>query len=235
MDDNELKQKIVDLVTQHWSDDKRPILLAQLGQVLARDGIDLRSALRGRRLRSFLSEELNDRLQIIQSPGDQLVQGVVPLEAVAQGEAVFKSAVEHAPAKSAAPRYHPRFWLAFLKQMPPGYNRIINLAEPITFRDVIEGAEMSPGEHEIRAKDLVAGENLQKSERDAKTLERIRGWLQENGVDESVVLAKPRDPKPQFADSLLFALLDAIEDSDLKRIALPLDIVRKLRDVTFGR
>lgn len=235
MDENELKEKIVDLVAQRWMADKSPLLLAQLGQMFAQEGIDLRPILKGRRMRSFISAELNDRLQIIQSPTDKLVQGVVPLEVAAEGEAAFRSVVESQSVKPVAPRYHPRFWLAFLKQMRPDQIRIINLTDPITFRDVAEGAETPSGEYVIRAKDLISDENLTKSERDAKTLERIREWLQANGVHEAVVLAKPRDSKPQFADCLLFALLDALEDSELKRVALPLDIVRKLRDVPVGR
>lgn len=229
--DQLVKQSIVALAAEHWSEE-RVLLLAQIGQYLTRQGINLRDALGNRKLAAYLADELEGVLRVVPSPTDPLVQAVVP--AVVEQENItadhFKRAGRRATDVSHGKRFDRSLWLAFSRLIAPGQKRIVTLGDKVVFVDLPESAEVATGVP-VGADDIVPVIDGQtKHDRDLQIAQKITQWIERNGVQSEAVLERQQQPRVQTqrSESALGLLLATLDADEMRRISMPLDIVNKL-------
>lgn len=124
------------------------------------------------------------------------------------------------------PRFQPRFWAAFAVPLSAGERRYINL-ETMKFdsnRDALETNSTDVREIEARFIAPVGA-----SGNASETVERISNWLKEQGLDSTPFLMTRKRVRRE-GRSLLDAVLTALDGDQLKRVSLPLDIVKTLND-----
>ena len=229
MEPNELNERIVEIVEQHWDDQQMPLLLSRLGGH-DRGEIARLARQHANSLGAYLRQELGDRLQVIKHSERPVLIGVLPLEAESQAD--VDGWLESAQGKSAsgAPRYHPAFWAAFRKPLDEMKSRFISVTPPIRFQDAYPedapAAFVEIGPEYIADSEMDAGEVLQNAQ----------DWLEENNLQSTAFLAlssgedrRERRGQAQVADNLLDRLIDALDPSELKRVSMSLDVVVKLR------
>ena len=100
----------------------------------------------------------------------------------------------------------------------------MNIQPPLYFRD--ESPEVHPTGFVEIERDYIADSDAD----DATVQQKINDWLAEKEIDPSIF---GRDTNKKSAclpaDDLLGRLLFALEPEELKRMSIPLDIVKKLR------
>lgn len=230
MEPHELNERIVELVEQHWDDQQMPLLLSRLG---GRDRGEIARLARqqSNSLGAYLRQELADRLQVIQHSERPVLIGVLPLDAEAESD--VDGWLENAQGKSGsgAPRYHPAFWAAFRKPLDEMKSRFISIAPPIRFQDTFP--EDGPEGFVEVGREYIADSEMDAAE----VLENAQDWLEENNLQPAAFLAassgddrrERRGAAAHSGDNLLDRLIDALDQNELKRVSMPLDVVVKLR------
>lgn len=125
----------------------------------------------------------------------------------------------------AAPRFIPRFWAAFAIPLRADEDRHIDL-DTCDF-----GSKETMFAHgkDIRRIDPSFIAPQEASGSATETVERIYRWLETEGLDAKRFELQPRRTR-NGADSLLQHLLSALDRDQLKRVNLPLDVVKSLSD-----
>lgn len=232
MADDKIKEKIVSLANEHWQQ-KTILLLAQVGQVLNREGINLKEVLRGRRLSAFIGAEMHDSLEIVPSPTDPLVQAVKPKDGTFDGPIAdyFGRHGKSAGSPAAVHRFNRSLWLAFSRAIQSGNKRIVLIDTEVTFQDVKDDAPEQPG-FVLTQADIVLPDGLQKDQRDLLIAEKIVGWATLNSIPINSLHEQAREKHERVTHApyttLLTLLIDCLEPEELRRINMPLDIISKL-------
>lgn len=231
-----LKQRIIDQVVQHWTEKKQILLLAQLGARLNREGLNLGEALGGRKLASFIEDELASNLSIMRLEAAPLTVGVVPKE-VAEGEGIpgyFAPSRYESSQPVETPRIQPAFWAAFLKQLSPGMARKIEFEPKIHWRDVPSEAPDLAAAKVIGQEFIVNDTGLSPNEVSVQVFNSIKKWLTANSVALDVVQEK-RDHQGAIdanikadGNNLMARIISALSQEQLQRTQLPLDVVSRL-------
>ena len=222
---DDLNDRIVELVDQHWEEHEMPLLLSRLGGH-DRGEIARLARQRANSLGAYLRQELADRVRLIQHSERPVLIGVLPMDAKVEDD--VDGWLESAQGKSAggAPRYHPAFWAAFRKPLDEMKSRYISVSPPIRFQDTFP-EDRPEGFVEI------APEYIADSEMDASAvLENAQDWLEDNELQTTAFLASSPSSSPSYSHQggdLLERLARALDRNELKRVSLPLDIVMKLR------
>ena len=231
-----LKQHIIDQVVQHWQEKKQILLLAQLGARLNREGLNLGEALGGRKLASFIEDELASNLSIMRLQAAPLTVGVVP-RAVAEGEGIpgyFASRRYEGSQPVEIPRIQPAFWAAFLKPLLPGMARKIELEPKIHWQDVpADTPDLATGKV-IGEEFMVNDKSLSPHEVSVQVFKSIENWLNVNSLTLDAVQEK-RDNQGAIdanikagGNNLMARIISALSQEQLQRTQLPLDVVSKL-------
>lgn len=122
------------------------------------------------------------------------------------------------------PRFHSSFWTAFARPLVENEQRFINLS---SLRFGAKEEVAGNGDEDIREIEgrFVATEEASRNVSDM--LRRIDEWLADQCLDRDRFLAKERKAQPRKA-SLLAAIIDSLSVDQLRRISLPLDVVKTL-------
>lgn len=212
----------------HWDSKGQPLLLATLGQAAIAAGINLRTTLGDRKLADFVREELAAEIQVEPSPNAPQHPQVKPagLNAAVGPNPETEGAVQGA-------RLHRALWLAFSRPIAQGFLRRIQVEPVVRFWDAQPPLAEVAGRLPVGSDYIApAAEALAPRLRDDVVLENIRRWMRDNALDISEfesgrspsVASKPRvDP-----NNPLLLLIDSLDDGELKRVMLPLDVIAKL-------
>lgn len=225
------KEVIVQLTSEHWTRNKRALLLASVGQTLTKRGYSLGAELRGQKLASFIQQELKDRIAVFRSPHDPLVLGMVPIEeANAPDLNVLFAPASGEAAHSRGTIFDKGLWVAFSHQLVPGYIRKMQFHPEIRYIDVLTESADSVDGTVIPPESILPVGVMPKAERDAQLQKNIVSWLEANKLEKDLGIARHRDKDilSNSGDSLLSIVLDALDAKERERVALPLDIVAKL-------
>lgn len=213
---SDIDRQIVDRVSERWKENKTPLLLSELGSM--ENGIIGRHAKeKAPNLKGYLENYLAEFIQVVSHPDKAGVVGVIPAEMKDFSIDAFAKGVNRKI-------FHSPFWAAFRRPLDTPKRRYLSLEPPNYFQDT-ELEEAPDGFIEIEPRYI--------ADADTETIEitkHIEGWIKLNNLDESQFLSahKKKDSSlPQ--DSLLDRFLLALDVEDLKRVSMPLDIIRKLR------
>ena len=221
----ELSDRIVRLVEEHWAERKTALLLSNLGNsdhgAIGRHAKD-----RSGSLKAYVRDALSDRVKIIQHSSRFAVIGALPAGAELDDNVnvddlfpVADAQDLHSPA-----RYHRALWAAFRLPLSNDKGRYVSADGPVRFVDVAAG---SAPEGFVQ----VDGELVDPADGDPRSIEgRILKWVADNDLDVSRFQARTQGPDPGSpSDDLLGQVLDALGPEELRRLSMPLDIVQKLR------
>jgi hypothetical protein len=129
-------------------------------------------------------------------------------------------------------RYNSTFWAAFSKPLSDGYTRLIEFEPELHFEDVLNKNEIDSLRKKIISADFINQSAVLPTAKTSQAISlKIKKWLSENNIPLDCVKAKNMDSKAlkvEESKSLLEYLMLALDDSELKRIQIPLDIVAKL-------
>jgi len=233
LEPSQLDARIVELVKQCWEERNKPLLLSQLGG--ADSGEIARSAkLTAASLGEYLHRRLDSKVRVIRHSRNPTIIGAVPADVEADTDDLLASTYGHSERlkEGASPRFHPAFWAAFRKRLDGSRKRYISVKKPLEFRD------MSSEDLEERQAGFVEGsveiERKYIADTEAEPAEvhqKACDWLEKNNLDQVPFLMKNESAiSHPFHNDLLGRLLLVLGDDELRRISMPLDIVRKLRN-----
>ena len=220
----DLDQRIVSLVQQSWEEHQMPLLLSRLG---AQDGGEIARLAKQEAfsLAGYLRDRLADDVRVIQHSSKPVVVGAVPADV--EGEASdFDAWLErtHGQSVGMPPRFHPAFWAAFRVPLDETKRRYMGLVQPLRFVDAYpEDRPEGEGYAEIE------WEYIDSELEPSEVQHNVDDWLEANGLEAAPFLATGRPASRASSEDLLSRLLAALDPDEQKRLAMPLDIVAKLR------
>lgn len=232
-------ETLTEVVKSHWSSTGRALLLSQVKRELAKRGIDLVSALEGRKLKDALVEEGGSDVRLVRNPLQPLVWGLLPSAADAPGELgeLFGPLEDKTVAASRAPRFGRGVWLAFAKPLKIGCRRFLEVGPPSRMFDIPDGGMPPPAGVEIDPSFIYnpSGELVPNEHHEAQVEKNIREWALHKGIELEKLLAsapavagKAREGAGHFD----IADFSGLSSSEKARILIPLDLLSKIR---FGR
>lgn len=220
-----LKQSVLHSIESHWSEHKTPILLAQLGFMDNGEISNQLSKLElGLNLKQFIETYLDEVATIQRDTMNKAIIGVMPTKALEKHpsafDLLFKTIKDNKITELKKPRKFSQFiWIAFRKELKNGYSRYVSLEPDGEFYDIKLGAAVPAQTIEICNDELSS-----EKEKAVATAHKIENWAKKNDLElESLLLNETTQPS-----SLLSTILDVLSDADLKRISIPLDIIKKL-------
>lgn len=232
--DSALKQFIVTHTKRTFDEKQTGILLSQIGTLIAKEPPQLRNSLGSKKLADFISEEMADTIQIISPPEDSKLKVALPVSVPVSGNiSGFIPKRIASNDTNDIPRYNIAFWAAFSQPLTNGYTRLIKFEPEIHFEDVKNPESATHTSKTISPDFIINQTDATNSSPGVLSLQisnNIRKWLLENGVAFDLVKAQYVDSKASGSgkESLLEILMSVLEESELKRIQIPLDIVAKL-------
>lgn len=232
-----LKDLIESVTKETYRDEGKGVLLSQLGEYISKNHPGLKEELGGKKLAQFIVDEMSEVLQIRTSPENRIVKIALPNEVEVGGD--FKKFLPVRANLSekveVVPRYNKVFWAAFLYPLEVGRVRVVELEPIIRFNDLGQEA-VDGGVLKVITPDFIVdltGE-VGSAKKSQRVNEKIQIWLNKYSVELSAVLEKKERSPKQIqgtqvrGETLLDALIAALDSSDLKRIQIPLDVVAKL-------
>lgn len=220
----ELADRVTELVDEHWRTHEEPLLLSQLGTADQGDVGRLARELSGN-LAVFIKRNAADRVRLANGSAHPLVLAAVPANVDQKVEVDDLLARARERAATSGPRYHQAFWAAFRVPLEEGQRRFLSTRMPFQFEDTPAAKESHPVGYVEVERQYVAD-----AECDAQGVQRlIACWLDANELDEGAFLASNSAVSELPKHDLLGRLLIALDAEDLKRMTIPLDIIKKLR------
>ena len=219
---DELDNRIVGLIRQHWEEEKKPLLLSQLGSLDSGRVAKGAKSLMGS-LGVYLRVRLAGKVRVLQHSTKPVVVGAIPSDVDVPASDVDRLLGQGSEGGKGVGRYKAAFWAAFRKPLDPSERRYLHVDQPCHFRDSGDEAVAGHGYTEIE-RSFIADQGAD----DTKTEESIRAWLESKGM-EAQEFYQSRDGTSLPHDDLLGRLVSALDAEDLKRMTVPLDIVQKLR------
>ena len=221
----ELADRIVRWVEEYWTEHEKPLLLSQLGGLENGEIATLTKQESGS-LKAYLREHLEDRVRVIQHSSKFAVIGAIPAQAkiaedISDDELIHRTS---SPLTKHVAHYLPSVWRAFRKPIEDSKRRYLSVKAPFHF---VDGTEEGKPEGLVEVdREFVAETNSDPIEIERKIL----SWVEGNKLEISLFQSKRRLSGQQLpANDLLSKLLVSLSEEDLRRISMPLDIVRKLR------
>lgn len=233
---NPLREFIIELANNTYSEEGKGLLLSQVGDRLSKQHPELRNVLGSRKLVGFIETDLTNDVQILTSPENPIVKVILP-ENVAVNENMMQFFPQRGTTSSSVrkPRYNHAFWAAFSHRLVSGRTRLVGFEPQVHYED-IEGNVPVGTIKKVVPRELIIDETTEPDlvKRTQRINKIISDWLQTNNLSLDIVEAKAekewasaRIPGSNKG-SLLEVLLAALDDADLKRIQMPLDVVAKL-------
>jgi hypothetical protein len=209
-----IRSRIESLVEERFATGADSYYLSQLGNDLGQD-LPILEKLSRQRLSEFIQKEFD--FEIGRTGQHQNI-----LYVVRPGHAIS----EIQTPKPGIPRYLSRFWAAFSIPLSEGERRFIDIHTLSFGPDELSLRGTGRDIREIRP-ELIVPRGTYGSATDIA--DRIDRWLQEQHLDRAPFLAQ-QGHSARDLPSLLDQLLDALDGGQLKRISLPLDIIRTLSE-----
>lgn len=208
-----IKSRISSVIEEHFSSGTGHLFLAALGTKL---GADLRplEKLTGMKLSEFVRSSFSYEIGVT---GEH--KNILYL--VAPG----KSAETINQPPPPTPRYLPKFWAAFAIPLADAQERHIDLE---TLRFGPDATELKTAASDVRRIDAKYIAPRDASGSASGTAARIAAWLDEQHLKNDRFLDARK--RPRETETLLDALLSALDGDELKRVSLPLDIVKALAE-----
>ena len=221
----DLDGRIVSSVREWWDEHRMPLLLSRLGsQYNGEIARQTREQAGG--LGAYLHQRLSDRVRVIQHSTRPPLIGAIPADIDAGAIGDFDVLLDRtrSQAPQTAPRFHPGFWAAFRKPLHESKRRYMSVQAPLHFQD-------EPPDHRPEGFVEVAREYVVGPEAEATDVQqKIQVWLADNGLEPTAFLVTSKAGTAHLpSDDLLGRLLLALDQDDLERLSMPLDIVNKLR------
>lgn len=222
---SDVDRQIVHWVRERWKENKTPLLLSELGN-MEQGNIGAHAKEKAQNLKSYLRNYLVEYIQIVSHPDKASVVGVIPAEvkdfSIVNFDRLTTSGDGLSP--SDTPRYRAAFWAAFKKPIDASKRRYLRLIPPTDFQDM-ELEEAPDGFIEIEHK-YIADVNMETME----IMKRIEEWIKINKFDKAQFLwTHKRKDSTLPSYNLLDRFLLALDPEDLKRVSMPLDIIKKMR------
>ena len=231
---NALKEFIVEHTNKAFEKGRTGLLLSQIGTLIAKESPQLRNSLGSRKLADFIAEEMAYTIKIVSHPEDSKLR--IALPATEQANDNIMSFFPKRNATSSAkdiPRYNRVFWAAFSQPLSEGYTRSIEFKPELRFEDIM-GVPSATNTNKTISSDFILNQasntGSSPAQRSLQIATNIKKWLLENGVPLDLVIAQNVDSRVtgSHKESLLEILMEALDESELKRIQIPLDIAAKL-------
>ena len=220
----ELKDRIANLIDEHWHQRSEPLLLSQLGAADHGEVGRLAKAQSGS-LAAFMEHNVADRVRIVRGSTNPLVFAAVPasIDVNVEVDDLLERVRDHAA--TGGPRFHPAFWAAFRVPLDDGNRRFVSTRTPIRFEDLQSLTEGQPaGYVELDRRYIAAAEC------DAGGVQQlIADWLCHCGLDAKTYLVASNAASELPKNDLLGRLLMALDTDDLERVTMPLSVIDKLR------
>ena len=223
--DSTLNRQLLNIVQEHWRQHRSAILLSQLGSQIDRaESLQIKDDYGS--LAGYLRKELSDDISLLHSRASPTIVGAIPADAETNGDKDPETLLLYTPKRSqrSSPRFHPAFWAAFVKELAPEVRRYLSVGPPPRFRD-LEQEETQENSIEI-PREYITGTD----ENAGRVHESISNWLHNNRLEEANFLSGVDATHAHVpSDDLLGRLVVALSPDELRRMSIPMDIVRKLR------
>jgi hypothetical protein len=199
-----------------------------IGPELAKQKINLQEAIKPLRLIQFIQLYCSAECKVIRHTQNPVRIGIVPITAVVplNSDELFDrfSAIS----KPQGPLFRRAVWTAFIKPIEPNKKRYLRTdAVEVSFQETAS-VPPSDGQYvELTPAEVFSqfdGSEVSK----ARVADAIKEWASRNNIHEDAVIVKslvPSDELPKRSQLLDF--IASLNDDELKRINLPLDIVKK--------
>jgi hypothetical protein len=184
--------------------------LSQLGNELGEDRKVIES-LTGRKLSDLLSSELGFQLE---------------RTGVHNNVLFIRRPGSDSPPPAAKPRFRRAFWLAFATPLEGDSERHINIDTLRWAADAEQVTEKGADVRTIPAKFIAQDAEAS----DSDIISQIESWLNEQGLEEDRFQVQKRRADRHGERSLLDAVLTALSADQLKRVTLPLDVIKVLSE-----
>lgn len=229
-----IEDEIIKMVNDSWDQEKKLVLLARIGQHLNRSGLDLKGYLKGKKLASEINHgNLGKKIKLVTSPQDKLVHAAAPINAELSSELeIYFKKDQELKAKEKNIKFNKIIWIAFTRPLNENKDRFIKIVPDLSFQDIQKGTEVP--DIFLDRKFIVFDEIPRKSDRDLNVEKNIMQWAKENQIDIEDIKEKDFDRNSKtekICISMLEKIISSLDSSELKRISLPLDIVKKLNNL----
>lgn len=232
---------ILQFCENYWKEHKKALLLSYLGSNLGRAGIEnIEEWLGGRKLLEVVRDNYVEHLRIEEDPNNSGIWGVFPKDADLEGDlrTYFKrGSVRTDSWNRPAQRFDRGLWAAFTWPLADESIRLIEFGSEVRFSDIgREAAEIS-GALKIDSNLIVPRSDGFDPDRYSKIRANIEAWASANNVDVFKLLQRPSrkvrrvniEPDlPVSGDTALHKFLGLIDQRDLSRIEVPLDVIAGL-------
>lgn len=233
MNEDDLKTTIVAFVGEVWKRGE-PALLSQVGQLNDGEVAEASKVISGR-LSTYISTQLRDDVILIRHSSIIPLIGVIPRNSETESLKEFDHMLEKKKSelsdRSGRPRLNPSFWAAFRKLLDPDQRRYLAVADRINFVNKPSDEAAPAGMLEIQ-REYIAQNDL---ETDREIFEKIEKWCINNELTLSKFERKVEE-LPQLKSSasnrtsrsVLDRILEILNEDDLRRIQITMDVVKKL-------
>lgn len=219
-EEEDVRNCILKTVNEAWKDSK-PALLSALGAGL-QGRVSSFAKSKSVTLRRYIEQELESDLRIIQHSQHTAMIAVVPKAAEIGDADRVLDGIRHGN-RGKTYRFSPAFWAAFRKTLPEGMMRILKTDGSNNFETVSLGTSIADGSVEISSEFIAKSDEVG----DDDVYNSILQWCRDCGFEPERFLFENTEPRP-VAESLLNSIFDALNENDLQRVVMPLDVVKKL-------
>lgn len=223
----ELKDFIYETVSQHYHNSGKGILLANIGWAIFHQRPHLRDCLGKRKISEFMAQEMHEKIQVTPSVDNSAVKIATPICAPKTIEA--QNVNQITPAVKSRRFYAGAAFLAFSHPLAPGLQRILTIQPVLYFKDIPVDSPFPTGGYRITSEFIV---DIGGNKNSTPLLdEKINQWLEVNNLPLKELLRpnKPAHAKQKSPLNALDILISALNEDDLRRIQIPLDIISKLQ------
>ncbi|MGC5799459.1 hypothetical protein [Sphingomonas sp. NFX23] len=204
-----IRARIATLIEGHFATGKPAYYLSQLGNQIGEADRKLLENLTHKKMSQFVADAFDYKIGR-SGQHDNILYLIAPAGTVVP--------------PVATPRYNSRFWAAFKVPLQEGERRFIDIE---TFDFAADAAQLATQDDTIReidAKFLPKGSDIAMPD---VILGRIAEWLDAQGLDQGPFLIQ-RNRQHSKQESLLTALINALDKDQQKRVSLPLDVIKTL-------
>lgn len=227
-----IKEKILEMITKSWTDKKQAMLVAKIGHNLIKENINIKKELGGCGLAEFIQKELSDKLKFISSPKDPMIKAAIPVDAVINDDINDHFSKPSSGTKNPTFKridFHRGLWKGFSSQLEENQHRIIKIEPEIFYEDRADPST-DAGSYTIPKDLIIPKGSTSKLDRDEKVQKNILEWLENNEIDIEKVKYKPLVKNARTSEESVFSILiKSLNEGDLERMVIPLDIIVKLQ------
>jgi hypothetical protein len=220
-------RQVVRLAAQaSYDNESVGILLSTVPSLLKKADIDVEAVVGGQQLLSFMLNNKDDTIQLLQNESSKGLWVVLPnsVTVKAPTSQYFPSRKLEANSNR-PPRYNPIVWKAFVQELDPNLKRWIRLSPHVNFEDsaALEGNSET---WEIE-REFVRSNNLFMS--NAAVAHNIQTWAAKHQIPISqITVSDHRESSRKSYDSeSLLRFLGALKPDERPRVLIPADILAR--------